>query len=250
MNCLIGYSGFVGSNLMQRNYSKVFNSKNIHQIEGMKFDEITCAGVYAEKWKANLDEQKDWKQISELAKILKNVKAKKFTLISTVDVYNEKSCVDEDSKIYPNLSDPYGRNRYKFENLINDLFSDTTIVRLPGLFGPGLKKNIIFDMANKRLLDQIQQESIFQWYDITRLPTDIDTIHRNNIRLINLVTEPIKTKELIKNCFSEIKLLPGNKQTVSYDIRTKYASIFNSDKNYIESSSTVFQKISKWKREL
>ena len=53
---LIGYTGFVGSNLLrQRPFDACFNSSNIDQIAGRSFDLVVCCGARAEKWKANAD---------------------------------------------------------------------------------------------------------------------------------------------------------------------------------------------------
>jgi hypothetical protein len=42
----------------------------------------------------------------------------------------------------------YGRNRRALEAFCADRFDDCLIVRLPALFGPGLRKNFIFDLLN------------------------------------------------------------------------------------------------------
>ena len=52
---LIGYSGFVGGNLLrQRSFDACFNSSNIEAIAGRSFDLVVCAGAPAEKWKAKI----------------------------------------------------------------------------------------------------------------------------------------------------------------------------------------------------
>lgn len=71
-----------------------------------------------------------------------------FILISTVDVYDIKSGVDEDYIINPEKADYYGRNRLEFEKFVKDKFPKFTIIRLPALFGSGLKKNFIYDLLN------------------------------------------------------------------------------------------------------
>ena len=97
MNCLIGYTGFVGGNLAsQRNYDVLINSKNFHSMEGKTYDYVVCAGVPAVKWKANKEPEADLAHINELVDVLKTVKAKRFTLISTIDVYSVNKDVDED----------------------------------------------------------------------------------------------------------------------------------------------------------
>ena len=58
--CLIGYTGFVGNNLAeQTEFDFVYNSKNIHEIQGKTFDIVYCAGMPGTKWIANKNPEKD-----------------------------------------------------------------------------------------------------------------------------------------------------------------------------------------------
>tara|TARA_B100000315_G_scaffold129586_1_gene119223 strand:+ start:261 stop:470 length:210 start_codon:yes stop_codon:yes gene_type:complete len=46
-NALIGYSGFVGSNIKTKfDFTKLYNSSNIEDIEYLEFDTVVCAGSY------------------------------------------------------------------------------------------------------------------------------------------------------------------------------------------------------------
>ena len=49
------------------------------------------------------------------------------------------------------LSDStYGRNRARLESWVRATFPEShLVVRLPGIFGPGMKKNIIFDLVTR-----------------------------------------------------------------------------------------------------
>ncbi|MBP7542315.1 MAG: sugar nucleotide-binding protein, partial [Ignavibacteriaceae bacterium] len=117
-------------------------------MEGEHFDLLVCAGVRAEKWMANLDPERDKNNISLLERVLEKVTCNRFILISTVDVYGNKVGVDENSVIDPLTTDYYGRHRLEFEEFVARQFNTHTIIRLPGLFGKGLKKNFIFDILN------------------------------------------------------------------------------------------------------
>ncbi|MCX7123506.1 MAG: NAD(P)-dependent oxidoreductase [Gammaproteobacteria bacterium] len=149
MSALIGYSGFVGSNLLeQKDFDFLYNSKNIGDIRNKHFDLVVCAGVSATKWLANQNPEEDLLKIQGLIDHLQSVTAENFVLISTVDVYDFVDGVTENTLPNPALQEAYGKNRYFFEQWVSGHFKNYTILRLPGLFGPHLKKNFIYDMIN------------------------------------------------------------------------------------------------------
>ena len=142
---LIGYTGFVGGNLAAcHTFDDFYNSKNIAAIQGREYDLIVCAGVQAVKWWANQNAAEDWSKIGSLLEPLRSVKASRFVLMSSVDVYPPP--VQGDELTAPRPSEPYGLHRLKVEEWIADHFPVHNILRLPGLFGDGLKKNVIYDL--------------------------------------------------------------------------------------------------------
>ena len=101
-NALIGYTGFLGSNLKKQNdFNFFYNSKNINEIKNKSFDLIVCCAPNAEKWLATKEPLKDLNNIKNLIENLNNVICKKFILLSTVDVFynpidvNENTLIDE-----------------------------------------------------------------------------------------------------------------------------------------------------------
>ena len=87
-DALIGHTGFVGSNLRAHgSYSGFYNSKNIGDIAGREYDCVVCSGVSAVKWMANKNPEQDSADIKILLDCLDQVRAERFVLISTVDVY-------------------------------------------------------------------------------------------------------------------------------------------------------------------
>src|SRR5205823_4842665 len=143
-----GHTGFVGSTLgRQHAFEACFNSTNIDDIRGRRFDLVVCAGVRAEKWKANIDPTGDAAGIARLQGALDEVAAARFVLISTVDVFARPTGVDEDSPVDTSTVHAYGRHRRALEEYAAGRF-DATVVRLPGLYGRGLKKNIIYDLLH------------------------------------------------------------------------------------------------------
>lgn len=60
MNALVGYTGFVGSNIYDTgSFDYVFNSGNIEEAYGIKPDLLIYAGMRAEKYLANSAPEKD-----------------------------------------------------------------------------------------------------------------------------------------------------------------------------------------------
>ena len=90
--------GFVGSNLLrQSEFHKLYNSRNITDIQGQEFDYLVWAGAPAVKWLANKEPENDRENLLNLMNCLQSVKTQKLVLISPVYVYLEPLEVDEDT---------------------------------------------------------------------------------------------------------------------------------------------------------
>ena len=133
---LVGYTGFVGSNLMDEYvFSNLYNSKNIEQAYGTHPDLLVYAGVRAEKYLANKDPEKDRLLIEEAFNNIKRIDARKIVLISTIDVYKNPNGVDERTNVSTENLQPYGANRLYLEQMVLQEYKNALIVRLPGLYG-------------------------------------------------------------------------------------------------------------------
>ena len=149
MNSLVGYTGFVGSNIADKgNFEGLYNSKNIRAAYGTNPDLLVYAGLPAEKFLANNDPDGDMQKIQGAIENIKEINAKKLVLISTIDVYPFPNNVDEDSAIDKTKLLPYGFDRLYLEEFVEQYFNDYLIVRLPGLFGKNIKKNFIYDFIH------------------------------------------------------------------------------------------------------
>jgi nucleoside-diphosphate-sugar epimerase len=247
---LIGYTGFVGRNLLnQKSYDYLYNSKNIEKIIDKKFDLIVCAGISSLKWKANIEPKRDFDSIKILMNNLENVRTKKFVLISTIDVYSNPNKVNEDTPIHKSKLSPYGRHRRIFEEFVEDHFN-STIIRLPGLFGKGLKKNVICDLINENRVEMIHPDSIYQFYNLENLWADIHKALHNNIRILNIATEPLPINEISKEFFGII--LTKNSNTIgpapSYNMNTKYGELWGQNIQYLYSKSVILQDLKSFVR--
>lgn len=231
---LIGHTGFVASNLLRDlQFDELYNSQNIAEITGKSFKKIVCAGVSAVKWWANQHPEEDKAQIDRLLNSLRTVKVDTFILISTVDIYAEVNGATEDD--LPSLDGLhfYGRHRWYVEEFVKQNFAKYHIIRLPALFGPGLKKNIIYDLLNSHRLDIINPQSSFQWYPLARLARDMEIIETANVSLINLAAEPVKTEVIINRYFPSVPIGSNASTEVHYDMHTKYAYLFDQNSHYV-----------------
>ena len=234
-NALIGVTGFVGSNLFkQGEFSSLFNSTNINEINNQSFDLVVCAGDRAEKWKANSEPEIDFRNIEKLISHLDQISAQELILISTVDVYPDPQAVHEDTTIdYSQLS-PYGKHRFILEEFIRSKFQNHIVIRLPGLVGSGLKKNFIFDMLhNPEALPLTHCDSMYQFYSVDSLWNDIKKIRKQGINLINFATPPLSVHKIAENCFGTKFLIKPARFPVKYDMRTLFAWIFDCQGEYI-----------------
>lgn len=238
---LIGYTGFVGSNILSKEkFDYLYNSKNIGDIQGRDFDLVVSAGTPAVKWIANKEPEKDMASIQKLLDNLRTIKTKKFVLISTVDVYPNSVDADEDTPIDSSKLQPYGKHRRMLEEFIQTNF-DSTIIRLPALFGKGLKKNIIYDFLNNNCLGMIHQDGVFQFYNLQNIWEDIKKALRYNLKILNVATEPVSVKEVAREVFgidfkNNIKG-PGP----MYDSHTKYAKAWNRSGDYLYSKTEILK---------
>lgn len=149
MNALVGYTGFVGSNLYaEGKFDGVYNSKNIKKAYGTNPDLLVYAGLRAEKYLANNNPEEDMKLIWDAEDNIRRINPKKLVLISTIDVFKMPLGVDENSFIDIKGLHAYGYNRYQLELWVRENFPDALIVRLPALFGKNIRKNFIYDYIN------------------------------------------------------------------------------------------------------
>ena len=244
---LIGYTGFVGSNLKQQyNFAYHYNSKNIKEMEKQEYDLVVCAGVSAVKWIANSQPEMDLANIQSLQNVLSSVSAKQFILISTIDVYPVTEGKDERFDCSSMQNHAYGKHRLAFEEFCKEVFKNCIIVRLPGLFGCGLKKNVIYDLLNDNCLEMINTKSSYQYYYLKNLWKDIQTTAENQISLINLFTAPISTKVILTTFFPS--KIVGKKAVPEghYDLYSKYARHWGHDGNYIYTESEVMRQLSEF----
>jgi nucleoside-diphosphate-sugar epimerase len=234
-SALIGSSGFVGSSLLsQTSFDELYRSTNIEEIQGKSFELLVCAGAPAAKWKANADPEDDIENLRRLMRCLGTVTAQTTVLISTIDVYPEPFNVFEETSIETSQLHSYGLHRYHLEQFYVQRFPRAIVIRLPGLFGRGLRKNFLFDLLrNPGALHLTHRNSIFQFYDISLLWQDIQRVLCRKIPIINFGTPPVPACELARECFGVEFDNVTPHGPVRYDMRTRNARVFGATGDYI-----------------
>jgi hypothetical protein len=245
MSALIGSTGFVGGHLQENfEFANKYNRTNISQIQGLDTDLLICAGLPAEKWKANSDPVTDWSNMANLAQMISSVNADKAILISTIDVYQPPIDVTEDVAPNYNGEGAYGRNRAWFESFFISQFPNTIIIRLPGLFSRNLKKNFIYDLINNRFdqFSSVNRDSKFQFYDINGIWNLIDSCIENRISLLNVATEPISAQEIAS--IFDVSLV-GSQNKIEYRMKSKHSKVFGGIDGFLQGKAEVLEEISK-----
>lgn len=241
---LIGHTGFVGGNLArQHRFDEFFNSTNIESIAGREFDLLVCSGMPAAKWLANLDPEGDARVLNRLLRCLDQVRAHCVVVISTVDVYPDPVGVDESTPIDPVRQHPYGRNRLVLERTAQATFPQVYVVRLPALFGQGLRKNAIYDLLHDNETHKIHADSSFQFYNLHRLWPDIQRTTATGIGLVNFATEPITMADVARTAFGmDFNNRPAA-APVRYDFHSRHSAAFGGSGDYLYRSDQVLSEM-------
>lgn len=243
-NALIGFTGFVGSMLLrQAHFSALFRSTNIHEIGSREFDVVVCAGAPAQKWIANREPAEDRKKIESLISHLRTIRCKKFILISTVDVFKVPIGVDESTPVDESGLHAYGLHRRLLEKFVEQHFPGSLIVRLPGLVGPGLRKNVIFDFLNSNNLHAIDARGVFQFYPMVNLWYDIQAVLNAGLSLVHLTAEPISVADVSLQGFGRPFTQTLDNPPARYDMQTRHAQIFGALGRYQYSARESIQAI-------
>jgi hypothetical protein len=207
----IGYSiigpGFVGKLIAsQLQVNNSYNRTNLDSLPNLSHDTIILAAPTGNRIVVNLDPQRDRDDCAGIVDTLKRTQFNRIVYISTVDVFLESS---------------YGQNRLWLEQQIQQ-FPNHTILRLPSLCDPSIKKNVLFDLANRQWLDKVSLDSTIQWYPTNRLTQDITYVINNNIAELNLVSAPVCNRDIVSKFAPDLlERLGRNTVTpVYYDIKS------------------------------
>jgi len=148
-------------------------------------------------------------------------------------VFINPADVDEESPTPTDGLHAYGRNRRRLEEIVAARFA-ASIVRLPALYGHGLKKNIIYDLLHDNDVHKIDSRGVFQFYNVDRLWGDVEITLQNELGLVHLPTEPVSVSDVARAGFgieftNEVTPTPAR-----YDVKTRHAALFGGTGQYIE----------------
>lgn len=243
-DALIGSSGFVGSTLIrQACFGELYRSTNIQDIDEREFGLVVCAAAPAQKWIANKEPGPDLLNIERLIAHLRTVRCKTFVLISTVDVFSSPVDVDETTPVNETGLHAYGLHRRLLEQFVEGHFANHLIVRLPGLVGPGLRKNIIFDLLHGNSVSAIDCRSIFQFYPMVNLWSDIGIALGAGLKLVHFAAEPTSVADVSWFGFGSRleQTLAG--PPARYDMQTRHAALFAAEGRYLYSRRETIHAI-------
>ncbi len=240
---LVGHTGFVGETLKrQARFDALYRSTDIGEIDGREFDLVVCAGAPAAKWIANREPEADRAGLERLQLHLGRCRARRFVLVSTVDVYPDPRGVDEESPIVPDPRNAYGTNRFALERFCRGRF-DATVVRLPALFGHGLRKNAVYDLLHDNQVEKLQPLSAFQFYDMSLLWADLQRIEAAGVKLVNMAVEPLTLGDVAREAFGrELPPNPGA-GVARYDFRTRHAALWGRGDGYAYGARETMERM-------
>jgi nucleoside-diphosphate-sugar epimerase len=243
VDALVGSTGFVGSQLLgMHEFDLAVHRPDVATLRDRELDLLVCAGLPAAKWQANADPGADWENMAGLAATLATVRAQRAVLISTIDVYQPAVSVDESVPATFNGAGAYGTHRAWFESFFQARFPGALVLRLPGLFGPGLRKNLVFDLLHGRSEQYVgmNPQSRFQFFDTTKAWQVIETAWEHQIRLLNVSSEPV-TAAAVADLFGVA--LHGDGPQAAYDMRSQHDALFGGRDGYLFSQESVLAGI-------
>jgi dTDP-4-dehydrorhamnose reductase len=232
-DALIGATGFIGGTLLrQRAFDRLFSRANIEESRGEAFHLVICAAAPAQKWIANREPDADLRNLERLVGSLREIRCRDFVLVSTVDVFSVPDGVDEESAVVEDGLHSYGIHRLALEKSVREMFPRALIVRLPGLVGPGLRKNVIYDFLNGNNLHAIDRRAVFQFYPTVNLWSDIRLALREGLSLVHLTAEPVTVAEVSLEGFGRAFDGETVGNPARYDMQSLHAAPFGGTGRY------------------
>mgnify|MGYP001403897625 CR=1 FL=1 len=158
---LFGSNGFIANGFKIFFNEKKIKFYSINKSNYLKYKNTYCDIFFnlngsSSKILAEKDFLKSFKKnITSTVQTFNDFKIGKYVYISSCSVYNDvqkKNKTKESSKIDVNLLNNYGFLKVICEQIVKREYKNFLIIRPSGFVGQGLKKNVIFDLMNKKKL--------------------------------------------------------------------------------------------------
>lgn len=133
---VIGYTGFIGSavySALKKKYQVTGYNSSSTISKGVFDSIINCAGVSSKYW-TELDPASAYAKELNIITNLQKLSSSKLIHISSIDATRKSK---------------YGCIKYMVEGKVREIFPSSLILRLPGVIGQGLKKNVVFDLQER-----------------------------------------------------------------------------------------------------
>ena len=204
-NIAVVGNGLISKRLQQFvNATHIFDSKQLLDLPLREYSTVYVAAPSGNRIWASQNPGFDQASTGLLIRNLLVTKCERIVLISTGD-----------TQVRPDTG--YGKNRLELENAIRGRFENHYIIRLPGLIGNDITKNILYDIKHKtEWADQINGSIKQQWYLLDDLEKDILAILKGSERVVNLVSEPILNKDIVDQFGNSATV---NETAVEYDLK-------------------------------
>lgn len=246
---LIGYTGFVGSNLLDAYaFDDLYNSSNVAEIAGKEYDLIVSAGNRADSHRINLNGPADLAEVDVLVDTLRAARTNRLVLISTVCVYPGGTSPDETTPLSMEGLTPYGQNRLHQEERLREAF-DTTVVRLPQLYGARLKKGVIYDLMHDYRVEHIDPTAQFQYYDVRTLWNDIRLALDEGLSSVNIASPALDNATVAREVFDrdisaqKVSTTSAFSSMYSRDMRTVHDRTFGGTDGYFDTAEQSLAKL-------
>lgn len=283
---LVGSTGFVGGNLMAAHaFDAAYHSTDIAEGFGKDNGLVVYAGVPAAMFLANQDPAADLAVMAAARENLRRLAPKQVVLISSIAVYADSRGKYEDSPMSAEGLAPYGANRLRLEQWVREDWPDALILRLPALYGIGLKKNFLYDLhtltpamlrpakyeelAAKsalvragysdagngfyKLNGQVDaaalrvffegndwnalaftdSRSVYQFYDLRRLWSDIEKCLAAGLRTVNLTPPPVSAARVYEHLTGRTFENHLAAAPFDYDLRSRHAELLGGAEGYL-----------------
>jgi len=233
---LVGSTGFVGGNLLKNHtFSATCHSSDITEYYDSNPELCIYAGVPSEMFTANSNPEKDLEIIETAFYNITRINPKKLVLISSIAVYSDSRNKTEDSPMeYDNLP-AYGKNRLKLENLVHNSFPNALIIRLPALYGHGLKKNFLFDL-HTITPSLLKPEKYFELIEKNNLIKDNYTLQDNGFYKLSSTAPKKELKDFFKNNdFNSLAFTDSRSKYQFYNLN----NLWNDIKKALEKNITL-----------